>query len=291
MTDNDSRRRLRLRASDSSSRLERHSYRSRCGGTAPAAWSFGSAETSSAVDITARDAPTHTPSLRVPALVLSLAVAVMATSCGLPVDGQANALEADQYRDLIEGAETEDEEVLVNPDEDTRTIDLYFVTPENRLIRVRREVANATVNQALTALTNGPLAEEIEEFGPMESALTSDLAPEGRPREEGSQVLSVDVAEDLDELAQSRPDRARLLVSQIVCTITDMAFDPPFTGIRFFDPQGEVLGLLDSNSQSIEGPAEPADFNDCKTAEDLEAEASEAEGQEAEDGSDTQSDG
>ncbi len=229
--------------------------------------------------------------LRVRMLALSMLMAVALTACGLPVDGQADALDTDEHRDLIEGTDTEDEEVLVRPDEDARTIDLFFVTPENRLIRVRREVANATVNEALTALTNGPLAEEIEEFGPMESALTSDLAPEGRPREEGSQVLSVDVAEDLDELAQSRPDRARLLVSQIVCTITDMAFDPPFTGIRFFDPQGEVLGLLDSNSQSIEGPAEPADFNDCKTAEDLAAEASEAEGQDAEDGSETDTGG
>lgn len=216
-------------------------------------------------------------------IVVLLMTLVMA-ACGLPVDGEADALDTDDYGDLIEGTDNEDEQVL--DAEDTRTIDLFFVTPESRLIRVEREVANATVNQALTALTNGPLAEEIELYGPMETALTSDLALQGRPRDEGTQILSVDVAEDLDELAQSRPDRARLLVSQTVCTITNMAFDPPFTGIRFFDPQGEVLGLLDSNSQSIEGPARPADFNDCMTAEDLAAEAEETdegeEGTEAE---------
>lgn len=217
-------------------------------------------------------------------LIVALSPALVVAACGLPVDGEADALDTDDYGDLIEGTDSEDEQVL--DAEDTRTIDLFFVTPESRLVRVEREVANATVNQALTALTNGPLAEEIEQDGPMETALTSDLALQGRPRDEGTQILSVDVAEDLDELAQSRPDRARLLVSQTVCTITNMAFDPPYTGIRFFDPQGEVLGLLDSNSQSIEGPARPADFNDCMTAEDLAAEA-DATGEEV-DGEETE---
>lgn len=218
--------------------------------------------------------PSHRRSLA--ALVVTVMGALLAGACALPVDGEANALDSGEYVELIEGSDSGAADVPAG-DEETRSIDLFFVTPESRLIRVRREITNATVNQALAALTDPPLAEELDEYGPMETALTADLALSGLAREEGSQVLSIEVAQDLDELVQSRPDRARLLVSQVVCTITNMAFEPPYTGVRFFDPQGEVLGLLDSNSQSIEGAAEPADFNDCQTAEDLAQSEQEAE--------------
>lgn len=217
-----------------------------------------------------------------------LALAVILAACSLPVDGDVNQLNADEYSEIVQGLDT----TTTIPPLAGTTIRLFFYDEQGRLYEVFRPfVDEPPIPEILTALQEGPSESEQAEIPTLRTELPAGLNPDPQAREAGNETVIVQVDDEggLRPLLNDNPVKAELVLTQLVCTLTSLNLlsGIPITGVEFHDSQGRIQ-ILDSNGAAIEGAARASDFNDCMTQADLD-EVAEEEG-EADD-STTTSDG
>lgn len=215
------------------------------------------------------------------AVVASAVVALAA--CSLPVGGEIETLDADEYSDIVYGLDTT---TTTEPQAGTQ-IRLYFVSDQGLEQVFRPFQAEPTIPEILTALQEGPTDSELAENPSLRTELPAGLNPNPQPREEGQETVIVDVSDEggLRLLINDNPPKAEFVLTQLVCTLTklNLLSGIPITGVEFHDSLGRIP-IVDANRASIEGPARASDFNDCLTQAELDAMAAE-EGDAESDGS------
>ncbi len=217
------------------------------------------------------------------------AVAVTLAACSLPVGGEIETLDADEYSDIVYGLDTT---TTTEPQAGTQ-IRLYFVSDQGLEQVFRPFLAEPTIPEILTALQEGPTEGEQAENPTLRTELPAGLNPNPQPRDEGQETVIVDVSDEggLRLLINDNPVKAEFVLTQLVCTLTklNLLSGVPITGVEFHDSQGRIP-IVDANRASIEGPARASDFNDCLTQAELDALVDE-EGDAESDGSTSTTDG
>lgn len=208
------------------------------------------------------------------ARIFVLAIFVLlAAACGVPVNDEVQVLARDGHEELLDGTTTTTEPPPPSAGTPTKTVMLYFLGADNKLEVVQRAFPSpVTGAEVLTALEQGPVPAEAEPFE--ELGILTTLLPDGlagafgeRNEETGVQRVNVDPKADfrlLDDVTR------RLIVSQIVCTVLNLN-QPGISGVEIFDGE-EAIPLNDNDAEPIQGPAELADFDDCKTGTEERAE-------------------
>lgn len=215
--------------------------------------------------------------LRAPNLLgaAALAAAITLAACSLPVGGEIETLDADEYSDIVYGLDTT---TTTEPQAGTQ-IRLYFVSDQGLEQVFRPFQAEPTVPEILTALQEGPTEGEQTENPSLRTELPAGLNPNPQSRDEGQETVIVDVSDEggLRSLINDNPLKAEFVLTQLVCTLTKLNIldRVPITGVEFHDSQGRIP-IVNANRESIEGPARASDFNDCLTRAELDAMADEA---------------
>lgn len=203
-----------------------------------------------------------------------IVVALVAAACSLPVGGEVETLEADEYSDIVYGLDTT---TTTEPQAGTQ-IRLYFVSDRGLEQVFRPFLAEPTIPEILTALQEGPTETELAEDPSLRTELPAGLNPNPRTRDEGQETIVVDVSDEggLRLLINDNPVKAEFVLTQLVCTLTKLNIldGLPITGVEFHDSQGRIP-IVDANRASIDGPARASDFNDCTTQAELDALADE----------------
>jgi len=215
---------------------------------------------------------------RILAALAALTVALSA--CSLPVGGEIQALDDDEYADVVYGLDTT---TTTEPPAGTQ-IRLYFISDQGLERVFRPFLAEPTIPEILTALQDGPTGSELAGDPTLRTELPAGLNPDPQTREEGQEavVVTVDDEGGLRSLLNDNGAKAELVLTQLVCTLTKLNLleGPPITGVEFQDSQGRIP-IVDSNREPIDGPARASDFNNCVTQSEL-AELAEQEGEEGE---------
>lgn len=212
----------------------------------------------------------------------SLALAVAVSACSLPVGGEVEILDAEEYGDVVYGLDTT---TTTEPSAGTQ-IRLYFISDGGLEQVFRPFLAEPTIPEIMTALQEGPTESEMAEDPTLRTELPAGLNPRPQTRDMGQENVVVEVSDEagLRLLINDNPVKAELVLTQLVCTLTklNLLSNVPITGVEFHDSEGRIP-ILDANRASIEGPARASDFNDCMTRGELDAiaEAAEAEGDES----------
>jgi len=218
-------------------------------------------------------------------IVVAVAFLSIAGSCGLPVDGEVQVLDADEFPEVVFGTTTS---TTTPPQEedDTERLELYFVVGEG-LGKVRRPFTEPLIDVVLAALQQSPFESEVAEFAaegfedPLQTALPAGLNPRVLSREPGSSLLAIEVDDEgnLRSMPVENPTLSLLVFSQIVCTITDLDLvsGANITQVEFHDSTGPIDIVDASGSLIADGRAGRADFDDCQTVRDQREAAAEAE--------------
>jgi len=214
-----------------------------------------------------------------------IALLLIVGSCGLPVDGEVQALDADEYPEVVFGTTTSTTTAPQDENE-TERLELYFVVGEG-LGKVRRPFAEPLIDVVLAALQQSPFESEVAEFAaegfedPLQTALPAGLNPKVLSREPGSSLLAIEVEDEgnLRSMPVENPTLSLLVFSQIVCTITDLDLvsGDNITQVEFHDSTGPIDIVDASGSLIADGRAGRADFDDCQTVRDQREAAAEAE--------------
>lgn len=220
---------------------------------------------------------------------LLVAAAAALAACGIPPTDDVEILDASEYQDLLEGT-TSTVQVVADPEEeDPFGVRLFWIGPDNRLESVVRDLPQdpPLINEVLAVLELGPQPVDQEAFGdlgPLQTLLPPDLMPRVISQPDATKhVIQVNPEAELRSLSANDPERFRLIVTQIVCTVMPISKDP-ITGIEFVDAEPEPISLTDFAGQTITGPANEGDFDDCRTGADERAEAEERQEQADEEG-------
>ncbi len=205
------------------------------------------------------------------------ATAAFVSACSLPVGGEIQTLDADEYSEIVYGLDTT---TTTEPQAGTQ-IRLYFISDLGLEQVFRPFLAEPTIPEIVTALQEGPTAGEKADDPSLRTELPAGLNPDPQPREEGQETVIVNVSDEggLRLLINDNPVKAELVLTQLVCTLTklNLLSGIPITGVEFHDSQGRIP-IVDANRASIEGPARASDFNDCLTQSEL-GELAEEEGE------------
>ncbi len=192
------------------------------------------------------------------------------SACSVPVGGEINTLEGDEWAEVVSGIDTT---TTTQPlaDEGT-TIRLFFYDELGQLHRVFRPfLAEPTIPEILTALQEGPSDAETAEIPTLRTELPAGLNPDPQDRA-GQETIVVNVGDEggLRPLLNDNPAKAEFVLTQLVCTLTTLNLKSgiPITGVEFHDSEGRIP-IVDSNRTPIEGPARASNFNDCITQADL----------------------
>ncbi len=193
--------------------------------------------------------------------------AVLAASCGLPEQDQAQVID-DVPDDVLAVVSTTSTAVAVEEDDAPFTLTLYWhESDQGRLIQVSRPSdTQPTPLEALQQLREGPTNQEIADtagvltFGPSAGLrLTPDeLAPVLEGPVDGTLTIRVSGAE-----FRELPNKANA-AAELVCTLTE--FDE-IDGVTVVDDQPEPITLVGNNAEPIVGPATRANFGDCEPFE------------------------
>ncbi len=199
-----------------------------------------------------------------------------ATGCSIPVDDVARPID-DAPVDLLAVTTTTPEVV---PEEEVEfVISLYFYDDLDQLVEVKRptEESPPLVDVLAALVANTP--EEQEEIPGIGTRLLADGSLRLVEADTGGTGIAT-VSDDTNLYRDLQADRLQRVYSQIVCTLTK-ANSELFT-VQIVDEQGPipVQSLLDASV--IEGPVDPVQLNDCRTAADIEAEAVAAAEEDAE---------
>lgn len=178
------------------------------------------------------------------------------------------------------------------PDEEPQfDFPLYFYTTDGGLVRFDRQVDDEpSVQGALDALASGPNEEEAgQEESSVSSRFVQDMNPAGLVTDgvlevvvEGTRLRELTTGEDTT--------RVRQIYTQIVCTMHALDLNintEEIEGVDLVtitDEEGPIL-VNTAGGEVIGRAVGPEDFNNCKTAEQLAAEAAEA-GENGEEGED-----
>ncbi len=208
--------------------------------------------------------------------VLLGAAAFLVAACGIPV-GEPEALSTEGREDLLFGTSTTTTTSPVDEvDGDLVTQSLYFISSDDKLEVVERAyLENPEINDVLQELEEAPRPEDQEAFAEFDLTLRSvvpvgldatllELTEEDEAR--GVRVLRVSPEGELREELLANPPRARLIVSQLVCTFFGLV-SVDTIGVVIEDDTGR-LQPTDLDSQPIEGPVVREDFGDCRTGTD-----------------------
>ena len=202
-------------------------------------------------------------------------VLVTLAACSLPVGGEIETLDADEYSDIVYGLDTT---TTTEPPAGTQ-IRLYFISDRGLEQVFRPFLASPPVPEILTALQEGPTESELAENPSLRTELPAGLNPDPLPREAGQETVIVMVNDEagLGLLVNENPATAELVLTQLVCTLTKLNIldGIPITGVEFHDSEGRIP-IVDTDRASIEGPARASDFNDCVTQAELDEQADEA---------------
>jgi hypothetical protein len=222
-----------------------------------------------------------------PIVAVLLGLAAIAGACGIPVNDEVEVLAQGEHFELLNGTTSTTALEVAEPDDpESFPVDLYFVL-DNRLEVVSRPFLTApSGNELLAALESGPVQGEIDLFEgseELQSLLPAGLTASFGPFEGASQQIMVNPEAELRQRVEEQPEVARLIVSQIVCTVvsflTDVEVSEPEAteiGVELFDGE-ERIPLSDSASQPIGGPANVGNFDACITGTALRQEQVEAE--------------
>ena len=208
--------------------------------------------------------------------IISICMLLLLASCSIPTNDTVEALPVEGQTDLVFGTTTSSTVPDVVEEGDPR-VALYFVGANEQLERVTRIFPPGTkVSEALAALVQ-PLPEEVAQFDELTSRITEDMALVTASKDDvtGTQTIRVQSVADLRTTVETEPARARLIVSQIVCTVVGARED--ITGVRLVDETDAPIEVNDDDGSLITGPARPSNFNDCQTGADILAEQIEAE--------------
>ncbi|MCP4224252.1 MAG: hypothetical protein GY773_12965 [Actinomycetia bacterium] len=205
---------------------------------------------------------------------LAIACSVIGVGCSIPLQDEAHGVD-DVPPDFLAPITTAPVETVPS-DESSHILPLYFVDVDNNLVRVERRLTEAaTVNDALLALTQHLTEAEQEENPGLDTRLLVGLETTAQPRTSEGLVV-IEVADEELRLWAEAPetaDRVQQVYSQIVCTL--VALDERITSVQINDGDGPIP-VQGQDVSVIEGPVTPANVNDCKTADDIAAEAAEA---------------
>ncbi|MEL7156596.1 MAG: hypothetical protein AAFN30_08355 [Actinomycetota bacterium] len=218
---------------------------------------------------------------RLRAWALALAGLLLLAACSVPTDERARAID-DAPAEVLEGTTTTVEEI--SEDEVEFVVKLFFYNEQNQLLVVDRPSDEQPLldDVLLSLVANTP--EEQDQYPGINTRLLATPPPLRvfeLNTDEG--VLTV-----LDEGNQYRgfettnPERVQRVFSQVVCTMTEVRSD--ISAVRIIDGEGDIRVQSTQDGAVIEGPVSREAVNECKTAEQLAAEA--AEEAEAADGED-----
>ncbi len=187
------------------------------------------------------------------AVAAVVAFACLSASCGLGVDESARPITSVPFS-LLESTTSTSEPV---PDDPAFGLTLYWISEvdESLISLVRPQDDPPSVQDALDALVGGPTETELEAFPEARSpsSVSETLNPTARAVSDG--ILIIDVA-DGTELRGAN----RLPAAVIVCTVTQFSL---ILAVEIRDADGAIQ-LSGLNSESIEGAATRANFNDCQ---------------------------
>ena len=207
------------------------------------------------------------------AAVTTVVIGLLASACGIPVSGQVETIAPEGHEELLDGTTSTTEPVPEPEDTDVIGLQLYFIGPDDLLERVERPFAEpAIIDDLLVALEQGPTTEEaalFDELGILESRIPDGLAASSGPKDDDLQIqqINVDPAGELRVRLQDDPAAARLIVSQLVCTVLGLPLE--ISGVQIFDGGEGPLQLSDNDAEPITGPATLDDFDGCRTGEDV----------------------
>lgn len=214
-------------------------------------------------------------------IAVAVSFALLIAACGIPVSDGVELIAQEDHRELLEGTTSTTIPEADPTDEDAARVGLYFIGPDDKLERVTRAFPDGTTrDEVLEALAAGPQADEIEESG-LETLVTQlpvGLNPRFGPQDEErqSQAVEVDPEGQLRIIVEEQPVLGRLIVTQIVCTALGLQLGD-VTGIIITDGGEEPIVISDINAETLQRPANRADFDDCKTGAEERAEAEDAE--------------
>ncbi len=200
---------------------------------------------------------------RVPIALVVLGLVLSA--CSIPTDEAVQPLPTEGRQDLINGTTTSSIAPDI-PEENVKDVRLYFVGSTDQLERVVRAFpSEVKVPDILAALVQGPTSDEVN----LTSRITSNLAPTsaGYDEETETQTIKVSSEANLRQTVEQEPAIARLIVSQIVCTVVNLREN--ISGVRLIDETDEPIEVNDDLGQLITGSARASHFNDCKTGQDI----------------------
>lgn len=225
-----------------------------------------------------------------PAIVAAsvLAVGLAATGCAISVDERPQALEQDGWEEVLAGTSPTGSTLPADaPEDETVTIRLFFIGLDNKPESVSRAFPpDPGVNDILAGLADGPTDEEQAAFADqLQTRIPTPLNPRFGERDADGETVSivVDPEADFRNLVEQEPEQARLVATQIVCTVLNLNLEEDVSGLIIEDDQGPIP-VLDANGTRLDGAARLDDYNGCITgAEERLAEA-EAEADGAEDG-------
>lgn len=218
-----------------------------------------------------------------------LALAILVPACALPVSDSVEVLRPTDYPEIF-GSSTTATATTANVEDPSLAVDLYFVASD-QLERVERFFPRGlNVNETLQALAEPPTDEEAAQFdNKLVTLLPDGLNPQPLELNETTGVYTILVSPESQfrQLAIDDPRRARLIASQITCTMSGLLLRPSenqddqvqVTGVILYDStadDAQPIMITDSFATLIDGPLEPRHFNECKTGADLAAETNEA---------------
>lgn len=204
------------------------------------------------------------------AVLLAMLFGIVGTGCGLPVSGEVEYLENDEHLELLNGTTSTTVLVAEPGEEDSTPVRLFFIGPDGKLEFVVRPLpAESVNNDVLTALESGPIEAEIAEFETLQTFIPAGLAAQFGTidLERGSMPIIVDPEGGLRERLEGEPDEARLIISQLVCTVLSLNLGG-VQGVEIYDGGEDALPLSDNAAQPIIGPAKREDFGNCVTGTD-----------------------
>ncbi len=193
-------------------------------------------------------------------------VMASAAACGLPEQDQAQVIN-DLPADVLAVTSTTLSAPVEVVSDAPFEVALYWHESDQggRLIRiVRQRTTPPTPQEAIEQLIVGPTEQELADtenfnlFGPNTGLRDEQLAPVVGVPEAGIVTVSVSGTGFRD-----LPNKANA-AAELVCTLTE--FDN-IDGVIVRDLQPEPIGLVGTNSESIEGPARRENFDGCITAD------------------------
>ncbi len=195
---------------------------------------------------------------------LAIGIAFTCGACSIPSNDSAQPLE-NAPEDLLAVTTTVAEDPAV-ASEDTYEIQLYWHADQVALGRFTRSILEPPTPQiVLDQLLTGPTPEENAARNPQIFQLDAALADIGlAPLVTGPDALGVVTVTFASTTFRDATADKRNATAEMVCTLTELE---GVTGLVVQDTQSQPIPLPDISTQTIDGPAMRANFNECAVPE------------------------